>query len=449
MKIRRLELQGFKSFVDRTVLSFDHDVTAVVGPNGCGKSNTVDAIRWCMGEQSAKHLRGRSMEDVIFNGSDSRPPHAFAEVTLVFDNRDGLAPPEYAAYAEIAVTRRLTRDGASDYSINRTPVRLMDVTNLFLGTGAGTKAYSIVEQGRVGLIVTSKPEDRRGLLEEAAGITRFKARRKLSERRLELTKQNLLRVNDLLVEIEKGLVSLKRQAQRAERYKELRAEQRELDLWIASARYLELAATGKRTRASLLSEEAALEGVAAALARVDAEAEGARRALFEAEVALEAAQGAAFAADNEVRRLEAELQRVRDQIENGRKRKADAERELTEITRSGEMLEGERASLKKELDAVATQEAEELERLSIAEERLSEVRDLLFAIEAGLKEHREAAVKAERELATAEATRAGVARRLREAEERGARVRERRARSSAGPRSSPARATARRRSSTA
>ncbi len=198
MKIRKLELQGFKSFVDRTVLTFEHDVTAVVGPNGCGKSNTVDAIRWCMGEQSARHLRGKSMDDVIFNGSDSRAPHPFAEVTLTFDNRDGLAPPEFAAYAEIAVTRRLTRDGNSEYLINKTPVRLMDVTNLFLGSGAGTKAYSIVEQGRVGLIVTSKPEDRRALLEEAAGITRFKARKKLAERRLELTRQNLLRVSDFL-----------------------------------------------------------------------------------------------------------------------------------------------------------------------------------------------------------------------------------------------------------
>src|SRR5436309_13860606 len=119
MKIRKLELLGFKSFVDRTVLSFDHDVTAIVGPNGCGKSNTVDAIRWCMGEQSARHLRGKSMEDVIFAGSESRPPHSFAEVTLTFDNKDGLAPPEYASYPEIAVTRRLGRDGSSDYAINR------------------------------------------------------------------------------------------------------------------------------------------------------------------------------------------------------------------------------------------------------------------------------------------------------------------------------------------
>src|SRR6266540_385295 len=142
MHIKKVEICGFKSFVERTVVHFDHDVTAIVGPNGCGKSNTVDAIRWCMGEQSAKHLRGKSMDDVIFGGSESRPPHSFAEVTLTFDNRDGLAPPEYSAYPEISVTRRLSRDGTSDYLINKAPVRLLDVVSLFLGTGAGTKAYS-------------------------------------------------------------------------------------------------------------------------------------------------------------------------------------------------------------------------------------------------------------------------------------------------------------------
>jgi chromosome segregation protein len=177
MKIKKLELVGFKSFVDRTVLHFDHDVLGIVGPNGCGKSNIVDAIRWCMGEQSARHLRGRSMEDVIFNGSESRSAHDFAEVTLTFENDSvGELPLEYKDYAEIAVTRRLHRSGESEYLVNKTPVRLRDVTDLFLGTGAGTKAYSIVEQGKIGLIVSAKAEDRRLLIEEAAGITKFKSR---------------------------------------------------------------------------------------------------------------------------------------------------------------------------------------------------------------------------------------------------------------------------------
>src|SRR5580698_5610904 len=217
MKIKKLELVGFKSFVDRTVLRFDHEVMAIVGPNGCGKSNIVDAIRWCMGEQSAKHLRGRSMDDVIFSGSESRAGHEFAEVTLTFENDRGDVPVEYKDYAEIAVTRRLDRSGDSDYLINKTPVRLKDITDLFLGTGAGTKAYSIVEQGKIGLIVSAKPEDRRLIIEEAAGITKYKARKKQAERKMDLTQQNLLRVGDIVAEIERNLGSLKRQAAKAER----------------------------------------------------------------------------------------------------------------------------------------------------------------------------------------------------------------------------------------
>src|SRR5690349_3762910 len=240
MKIKKLEMVGFKSFVDRTVVHFDHDVLGIVGPNGCGKSNIVDAIRWCMGEQSAKHLRGRSMEDVIFMGSDTRAGHEFAEVTLTFENDSGDVPVEYRDYPEVAVTRRLNRNGDSDYLINKTPVRLKDITDLFLGTGAGTKAYSIVEQGKIGLIVTAKPEDRRLLIEEAAGITKFKSKKKQAEKKMELTQQNLLRVGDIVAEIERNLGSLKRQAAKAERYIAYRNELEDLQLHEASHRYLEL-----------------------------------------------------------------------------------------------------------------------------------------------------------------------------------------------------------------
>src|SRR3982750_749885 len=222
MKIRRLEISGFKSFADRVVFSFDDGVTGVVGPNGCGKSNVVDAIRWAMGEQSAKHLRGRAMEDVIFSGSESRSPTGMAEVSLPFQNDGRLVPPQYAGFGEITVPRRLFRSGDSDYEINKTPCRLMDITELFLGTGVGTKAYSIIEQGRIGLIVSSKPEDRRAMIEEAAGGTKYKARRKAAERKMEYTEQNLLRVGDILGELEKRLAQLERQARKAEKYKALK-----------------------------------------------------------------------------------------------------------------------------------------------------------------------------------------------------------------------------------
>src|SRR3954447_2471593 len=237
MKIKRLEVIGFKSFCDRAVVNFNEPITGVVGPNGCGKSNIVDAIRWCMGEQSAKHLRGGAMQDVIFAGSDSRGPLGMCEVTLVFEN-DGRVPIEYLAYSEIAVTRKLYRDGTSEYFLNKTPCRLKDVTEFFLGTGVGAKAYSIIEQGRVGMIVTSKPEDRRSLIEEAAGISKYKMKKKAAEKKMDSTRQNLLRVSDVVAEIEKQLGSLRRQAQKAERYKQYKAELRDIDLWTAAQRWI-------------------------------------------------------------------------------------------------------------------------------------------------------------------------------------------------------------------
>ena len=166
MRIKRLEIHGFKSFADPARIHFGKGITGVVGPNGCGKSNIIDAIRWCMGEMSAKHLRGRAMQDVIFAGSDSRGPLGMAEVTLTFDTEGGDVPPQYAAYSEISITRRLHRDGTSEYLINNIQMRLRDITDLFLGTGVGTRAYSIIEQGRIGFIVNSRPEDRRGLIED-------------------------------------------------------------------------------------------------------------------------------------------------------------------------------------------------------------------------------------------------------------------------------------------
>lgn len=230
MKIKRLEIMGFKSFGDKAILDFQQGVTGVVGPNGCGKSNIVDAIRWCMGEQSAKNLRGKAMEDVIFIGSENRKPLGMAEVSLIFSTEDGRAPTNYLEFSEIQLTRRLYRDGESEYLINKTPCRLLDIAELFMDTGVGTKAYSIIEQGKIGQILHSRPEERRLLIEEAAGVTKYKNRKQLALKKIEATRQNLLRLTDVLGEIKRQLNSLQRQAKKAEKFRECREELREIDL---------------------------------------------------------------------------------------------------------------------------------------------------------------------------------------------------------------------------
>ena len=372
MKLKKLEILGFKSFVDRTVIKFDHEVTGIVGPNGCGKSNIVDAIRWCMGEQSAKHLRGKSMEDVIFNGSESRGPHGVAEVTLTFDNDDGLTAAEYRDYPEIAVTRRLYRDGDSEYLINKTQVRLKDITDLFLGTGAGTKAYSIVEQGKIGLIVSSKPEDRRMLIEEAAGITKYKSKRKQAERKMELTQQNLLRVGDIVTELEKNLGSLKRQAQKADRYLAYRAELDDLVLHEAAHKYLGIIAMQKHFDGALDEWTNLASEKKTALVSREADLESLRLGALETESTLEQAVAAHFAAENEVRSLEAEIARANDQLATIRAREVDATRELDNVSSERQALSGEQERFAADLAIHREEEGAATEALAIEEERLQE-----------------------------------------------------------------------------
>src|SRR6266566_4961757 len=236
MHLKNLTVLGFKSFADKTTLEFLPGVTAIVGPNGCGKSNVADAIRWVLGEQSAKAMRGDEMADVIFNGTDGRKPLSMAEVSLNISDVDAehlTAAGVELAYNEVTITRRVFRDGTSEYFINRTPCRLKDIQQLFMGTGVGRTSYSIMAQGNITQILSSKPEDRRMVFEEAAGITKFKAHKREALRKLEYTDQNLLRVNDLIREVKRQIGSLQRQAGKARRYKQIAQELQHLDTQLA------------------------------------------------------------------------------------------------------------------------------------------------------------------------------------------------------------------------
>src|SRR6187549_702491 len=236
MYLKCLTALGFKSFADKTTLNFVPGVAAIVGPNGCGKSNISDAIRWVLGEQSAKALRGGEMADVIFNGTDYRKPLGMAEVSLTIGDVDGehlKASGVEVEFNEVTVTRRVFRDGGSEYFINRVPCRLKDIQQLFMGTGMGRSSYSIMAQGHITQILSSKPEDRRLIFEEAAGITKFKAQKKESLRKLEYTEQNLLRIADLIKEVKRQIGSLQRQAGKARKYKQLAQELQHLDTQLA------------------------------------------------------------------------------------------------------------------------------------------------------------------------------------------------------------------------
>lgn len=395
MHIKKLEISGFKSFVERTVIHFDHDVIGIVGPNGCGKSNIVDAIRWCMGEQSAKHLRGRAMEDVIFNGSDSRPPAGLAEVTLTFDNTDPSyaesLPLEYRDYAEIAITRRLFRDGTSEYLINKSQVRLRDITELFLGTGVGTKAYSIVEQGRIGQIVSARPEDRRLFIEEAAGVTKYKQRRKQAERKMELTRQNLARITDIVREIERSGQNLQRQVQKAERYKQLRVEYEDLLLHDASHQLLEATVVGRVHREALESSRTELEQVAEQQDTVEQELGGQRESAQQIESRTEAASKRAFERDNEVSTLRAENQRAKDKIVHLDARLVAASSEQTDARVRASQLADERAEIGRRLESLTQDEAARSADAASEDQALAQLRAEESAAQQDLDQKRRAA----------------------------------------------------------
>src|ERR1700761_5419884 len=247
MHLQSLELFGFKSFADKTVFNFHEGVTAIVGPNGCGKSNVLDAVRWALGEQSAKSLRGDEMADVIFNGADTRKPVGFAEVSLTFTD---CADEFGVEWHDVRVTRRVYRDGNSEYLLNKTPCRLRDIQSLFADTGIARTAYSMMEQGRIDMILSSRPEDRRAVFEEAAGITKYKTQKREALRKLDATEANLLRLGDIIREVKRQIGSLQRQAGKARRYQALHSDLQVLETHHSHAQRESLAAELRQSQAA-------------------------------------------------------------------------------------------------------------------------------------------------------------------------------------------------------
>ncbi len=365
MKIKKLEILGFKSFVDRAVFSFQPGITVIVGPNGCGKSNIVDAIRWCLGEQSARKLRGDGMEDVLFGGSEEKKPLGMAEVSLIFSNDDGEFPAEYSDYSEIMVTRRVFRSGESEFFVNKTPCRLKDITDLFLDTGVGNRVYSIVEQGRIGEIVNCKPEDRRVLIEEAAGIMKYKVRKKEAIRKMEATRGNLLRVNDLLGELRRQVGSLKRQARKAERYQAYREEIKAIELSLAAEKCQGLMESFEQSQRSLESMQEQEVSLSARLSSEELKVEELKLKLVEEEKALKKIQ-------DQHSQVQVTIQRKEDQREF---RTKEGERIKNQTLRYREERDKTTLALKKmeeEIKALEKEEKEFNDELSL---KLSELEE--------------------------------------------------------------------------
>ncbi|MDH1509059.1 chromosome segregation protein SMC [Pseudomonas mosselii] len=327
MRLKCIRLAGFKSFVDPTTVNFPSNMAAVVGPNGCGKSNIIDAVRWVMGESSAKNLRGESMTDVIFNGSTSRKPVSQASIELVFDNSDNSLVGEYAAYAEISIRRKVTRDGQNTYYLNGTKCRRRDITDIFLGTGLGPRSYSIIEQGMISKLIEAKPEELRNFIEEAAGISKYKERRRETENRIRRTQENLARLTDLREELERQLERLHRQAQAAEKYREYKAEERQLKARLAALRWRDLDQRVRQRETVIGDQEIAFEALVAEQRNADASIERLRDGHHELSERFNQVQGRFYSVAGDIARVE-------QSIQHGQQRLRQLQDDLKEAERS-------------------------------------------------------------------------------------------------------------------
>ncbi|MEX0734285.1 MAG: chromosome segregation protein SMC [Steroidobacteraceae bacterium] len=355
MRLARIKLAGFKSFVDPTTVSFPANLTGVVGPNGCGKSNIIDAVRWVMGEISAKHLRGDSMTDVIFNGSRSRKPIGSGSVELVFDNGDGKLAGPYAGYAEVALKRIVSRDGNSTYLINGSKCRRKDITHLFLGTGLGSRSYAIIEQGMISRLIEARAEDMRAFVEEAAGISRYKDRRRETESRISHTRENLERLNDLREEVDKQIRHLQRQAGIARRYQENMTRQRQLQAELLALRIRDLDGDIAGRHALATQRETEAQAAIAELRAAEATLERARARHAECSDVLAAVQGRYYQAGADSTRTEQALQHAR---ELRQRQRTDLERVKREHSESSVLVGRDQEQLRELTEFLARAEPE-------------------------------------------------------------------------------------------
>ncbi|NVN65815.1 chromosome segregation protein SMC [Pseudomonas putida] len=308
MRLKCIRLAGFKSFVDPTTVNFPSNMAAVVGPNGCGKSNIIDAVRWVMGESSAKNLRGESMTDVIFNGSSGRKPVSQASIELVFDNSETTLVGEYAAYAEISIRRKVTRDGQNSYYLNGTKCRRRDITDIFLGTGLGPRSYSIIEQGMISKLIEAKPEELRNFIEEAAGISKYKERRRETENRIRRTQENLARLTDLREELERQLERLHRQAQAAEKYREYKAQERQMKARLSALRWRDLDEQVRQRESVIGDQGVSHEALVAEQRNADASIERLRDGHHELTERFNQVQGRFYSVAGDIARVEQSIQ---------------------------------------------------------------------------------------------------------------------------------------------
>ncbi|MDY6878880.1 MAG: chromosome segregation protein SMC [Desulfatiglans sp.] len=380
MKIKKLSVLGFKSFMERIEITFPLGISGIVGPNGCGKSNVVDAIRWCMGEQSPKQLRGRKMEDVIFNGSGDQKPFGMAEVSIVFENGDNSFPPPFAMDAELAITRRLYRSGESEYRINNVPCRLKDIQEIFMDTGLGNKAYSIIGQGKIGAIVEQRPEDTRVMLEEASGVTKYRKKVEASERKIELTRSNLQRVEDILGEVEKQMRSLKRQANKAKRYRAICEEIKHLELVFYSNSYHQFKGeSGEKLKSSeaLVEQEVAKNTECSSIL---ARTETMNLELEERDEVLSGLQKNRFDLKEKVHRYETDIESLSTEMRMQQELDLRLHDEKEEIKERLISLEEERGALQNAVEEIEERSLKMEEEISLREKRMSTRREFVREI---------------------------------------------------------------------